>query len=148
MAQTTIISDIPIVKVGCGLMSIGLTDPDDRRPGAPLRRAMFRTDIDILIIAGIKAAPPGIKVFLNSGEFYGVVPDVTANLELLNRFFTKYPEYAERAPLSVKGAILRDERGFHLDASCFGRIWLTYEYSRGPPYRMHERQKRQLETAD
>ncbi|GAB1517221.1 hypothetical protein RhiTH_000265 [Rhizoctonia solani] len=68
------------------------------------------------IKAGIEAAPPGAKVFLNSGEFYGNSPQ-TANLELLNRFFTKYPEYAERTFLSVKGAIIVDERGFTPDCS-------------------------------
>ncbi|KAG9101041.1 hypothetical protein FRC07_010360 [Ceratobasidium sp. 392] len=69
--------------------------------------------------AGIEAAPPGIKVFLNSGEFYGFNPP-TANLELLNRFFTKYPEYAGRTFLSVKGAITFNEQGAHLDASPAG----------------------------
>ncbi|KAF8753964.1 Aldo kereductase [Rhizoctonia solani] len=57
------------------------------------------------IIAGINAAPAGVKVFLNAGEFYGKWPNVTANLELLNRFFTKYPEYAERTFLSVKASL-------------------------------------------
>ena len=35
------------------------------------------------------------------GEFYG--PDASpANLELLSRFYQKYPEYADRTFLSVK----------------------------------------------
>ena len=29
----------------------------------------------------------------------------TGNLEMLSRFFTKYPEYADKTFLSVKGAI-------------------------------------------
>ena len=37
-----------------------------------------------------------------SGEFYGQGCTV-ANLELVSRFFEKYPEYADRAFLSVKG---------------------------------------------
>jgi pyridoxine 4-dehydrogenase len=37
-----------------------------------------------------------------SGEFYGQGCTV-ANLELVARFFEKYPEYADRAFLSVKG---------------------------------------------
>jgi len=38
------------------------------------------------------------------GEFYGQELG-TANLELVARFFEKYPEYAERAFLSVKGGM-------------------------------------------
>ncbi|EKM55536.1 uncharacterized protein PHACADRAFT_184323 [Phanerochaete carnosa HHB-10118-sp] len=54
------------------------------------------------IKAGVDAMPPGVKMLLNSGEFYA--QDFgTANLELLARFFEKYPEYAERTFLSVKG---------------------------------------------
>jgi pyridoxine 4-dehydrogenase len=73
------------------------------------------------IKGGIDALPPGVKMFLNSGgvhlvssislhlrvwlllaEFYGQGL-TTANLDLLARFFTKYPEYADRTFLSVKG---------------------------------------------
>lgn len=57
------------------------------------------------IKAGIDALPPGVKMFLNSAEFYG--PGLsTANLDLLARFFEKYPEYADRTFLSVKGGTL------------------------------------------
>ncbi|CDO72841.1 hypothetical protein BN946_scf185002.g26 [Trametes cinnabarina] len=54
------------------------------------------------IKAGVDAMPQGVKMFLNSGEFYGPNGS-TANLELLARFYEKYPEYAERTFLSVKG---------------------------------------------
>ena len=40
-----------------------------------------------------------------SGEFYGQGATV-ANLELVARFFEKYPEYADRVFLSVKGGLL------------------------------------------
>lgn len=40
-------------------------------------------------------------VTVTSGDFYGVDPP-TGNLELLSRFFAKYPEYKQRAFLSVK----------------------------------------------
>lgn len=74
------------------------------------------------IKAGVDALPPGTKQFLNSGgftliptspiltcvpsaEFYGQGLS-TANLELLARFFEKYPDYADRTFLSVKGGTL------------------------------------------
>ncbi|EIN07515.1 aldo/keto reductase [Punctularia strigosozonata HHB-11173 SS5] len=56
------------------------------------------------IIAGIDQLPPGAKMFINSGEFYGHNLS-TANLELLSRFFAKYPEYADKVFLSVKGGM-------------------------------------------
>lgn len=43
--------------------------------------------------------------FWNSGEFYGIPPNLTANLQLINRYFTKYPEDSEKVVLSVKGAV-------------------------------------------
>ncbi|CAK5279795.1 unnamed protein product [Mycena citricolor] len=55
------------------------------------------------IKAGIDALPAGTKAFLNSGSFYD--QDLgTGNLELLSRFFVKYPDYADKTFLSVKGA--------------------------------------------
>lgn len=53
------------------------------------------------IKAGIDAVPDGTKMLLNSGEFYA--NDLgTGNLELLARFFDKYPSYADKTFLSVK----------------------------------------------
>jgi pyridoxine 4-dehydrogenase len=79
------------------------------------------------IKAGIDTLSPGVKMLLNSGkwaliryhrclvrthtrcftvaEFYGQGLTV-ANLELVARFFEKYPEYADRAFLSVKGGLV------------------------------------------
>ncbi|KAJ7451035.1 aldo/keto reductase [Mycena latifolia] len=56
------------------------------------------------IKAGIDALPAGTKMFLNSGEFYAMDMK-TGNLEMLSRFYAKYPEYADKTFLSVKGAI-------------------------------------------
>jgi len=54
------------------------------------------------IKASLNTVPAGYKMIINSGEFYGMNPR-TANLELIARFFEKYPTYAEKAFLSVKG---------------------------------------------
>ncbi|CAE6424445.1 unnamed protein product, partial [Rhizoctonia solani] len=97
----------PIVKIGHGLMSMSWV------PEPPPDEQCFES-----IIADINAAPPGVKVFLNAGEFYGTWPNTTANLELLNRFFTKYPEYAERTFLS--GATVFSGHSFSQDCSPAG----------------------------
>ncbi|KAI0041502.1 aldo/keto reductase [Auriscalpium vulgare] len=56
------------------------------------------------IKAGIDSLPPGVKMILNSGEFYAQDRS-TLNLELVARFFEKYPSYVDKAFLSVKGGI-------------------------------------------
>ncbi|KAG8721519.1 hypothetical protein FRC08_012395 [Ceratobasidium sp. 394] len=104
--QTATVAGVPVVKIGHGLMRMTWT------PTPPPEEQCFAA-----IKAGIDNAPPGVKVFLNSGEFYGTPPNTTANLELLNRFFTKYPDYADRTFLSVKGAFAMDAQGYHPDSS-------------------------------
>ena len=52
----------------------------------------------------MKAALDGGANFWNSGEMYGS-PDPTFNLQLIARYFDKYPEDAKRVYLSVKGGI-------------------------------------------
>jgi len=54
------------------------------------------------IKTAIDCVPSDQKLLINSGEFYGFNPR-TANLELVAKFFTKYPELADRCFLSVKG---------------------------------------------
>ncbi|KAI5122111.1 hypothetical protein M0805_002233 [Coniferiporia weirii] len=54
------------------------------------------------IKASLDSVPAGSKMTINSGEFYGFNPR-EANLELVSRFFEKYPEYTDKAFLSVKG---------------------------------------------
>ncbi|KAH7340283.1 NADP-dependent oxidoreductase domain-containing protein [Rhizoctonia solani] len=107
MTQTATISGNTILKIGHGLMTMTWpsSQPDEQNFAS--------------IKAGIDAAPPGVKVFLNGGEFYGTSPQ-TANLELLNRFFSKYPEYSERTFLSVKGALIVDQGMFTPDCSVAG----------------------------
>ncbi|OBZ69027.1 Pyridoxal reductase [Grifola frondosa] len=56
------------------------------------------------IKTGVDALPPGVKMFLSSAEFYG--PKLsTANVELLARFYERYPAYADKTFLSVKGGL-------------------------------------------
>lgn len=54
-----------------------------------------------------------MEIFFNGGEFYGT-PDPYLNLKLINRFFTKYPEYADQVVLCVKGGL---DAAFHPDGS-------------------------------
>ncbi|KAF9004288.1 NADP-dependent oxidoreductase domain-containing protein [Cyathus striatus] len=85
-------SSIAVGKIGHGLMFMTAAPtpvPDE---------TCFES-----IKAGIDALPDGTKMLLNSSEFYGRNP-LTANLELLARFFDKYPAYADKVFLSVKGA--------------------------------------------
>ncbi|KAG2157369.1 NADP-dependent oxidoreductase domain-containing protein [Suillus clintonianus] len=56
------------------------------------------------IKAGVDALPPGTKMFLNGGEFYGHNL-TTTNLEMIARFFEKYPDYVDKTFLSVKGGL-------------------------------------------
>ncbi|RPD66273.1 aldo/keto reductase [Lentinus tigrinus ALCF2SS1-7] len=93
IVNTAKIGDVTVGRIGHGLMMMTWRDPTHPLPDEDAFEA---------IKAGVDAMPEGVKMFLNSGEFYG--PDAsTANLELLSRFYAKYPEYAEKTFLSVKG---------------------------------------------
>ncbi|KAF8274160.1 NADP-dependent oxidoreductase domain-containing protein [Lactarius quietus] len=81
-------SGIVIGKVAHGLLSMTW-----RWPGPVPDEEAFAA-----IKAGVDALPPGTKLFLNSAEFYGQGLS-TANLELLARFFEKYPTMPIDLPL-------------------------------------------------
>ncbi|KAM5530264.1 hypothetical protein V8D89_016074 [Ganoderma adspersum] len=83
-------TNIVVAKVAHGLMSMTSVTP------VPDEQA-FES-----IKSGIDALPEGVKMMLNSAEFYGH-GWTTGNLELLARFFEKYPGYADKTFLSVKG---------------------------------------------
>lgn len=96
MTRTTInlggtASNVVVGKVAHGLMSMTwkeVPESDDQ---------CFEA-----IKAGIDALPPNAKMFLNGGVFYGHNGSTT-NLEMISRFFEKYPEYTDRAFVSIKG---------------------------------------------
>ncbi|EPQ52664.1 Aldo/keto reductase [Gloeophyllum trabeum ATCC 11539] len=92
-------SQITVGKIGHGLMNMTWKEvptPDEE---------CFEA-----IKAGVDSLPEGARMLLNSGEFYG--PNYgTANLELLSRFYEKYPDYADKTFLSVKGGIRPDKSG-------------------------------------
>ncbi|CDZ96728.1 Voltage-gated shaker-like K channel, subunit beta/KCNAB [Phaffia rhodozyma] len=81
-------SKIPVGAIGHGLMLLTWTPP----PHQP----------DEEVFESLKAAADAGATFWNSGNFYGM-SDPLANLKLLRRFFDKYPEYASKIFLSVKG---------------------------------------------
>jgi len=62
-----------------------------------------------VIKAAIDVLPVGVKLFINSGEFYGQ-GSPTANLDLLAAFYEKYPECADKTFLSVKGGTDASEK--------------------------------------
>ncbi|ETW74634.1 hypothetical protein HETIRDRAFT_331884 [Heterobasidion irregulare TC 32-1] len=94
MAQTTVrlSSDVVVLKTGHGLMMMTW------KPTPVSDGEAFEA-----IKAGLDSLPSGVKMLINSGEFYGIDPP-TANLELIARFFEKYPTYTDKVFLSVKGA--------------------------------------------
>lgn len=90
-------SNVTVAKVAHGLMMMTWRGGSAPVPDEQCFEA---------IRAGVDALPPGTKMLINSGEFYA--NDLgTGNLELVARFFAKYPEYADKTFLSVKGAINR-----------------------------------------
>ncbi|EJD42968.1 aldo/keto reductase [Auricularia subglabra TFB-10046 SS5] len=82
---------VPVSKIGHGLMFMTWT------PQPVSDEQCFSAIKDT-----VEAQPEGVKAFLNAGAFYS--HDLgPANLELVARFFTKYPQLADKAFISVKG---------------------------------------------
>ena len=81
----------PVGPVGYGMMN--LTWREDPIP-------------DEQAFATLKAALNAGSNMWNGGTFYGK-PE-SNSLQLLNRYFTKYPEDADKVVLSIKGAITTD----------------------------------------
>ncbi|KAJ7037912.1 aldo/keto reductase, partial [Mycena alexandri] len=85
-------SNIVVGRIAHGLMMMG------RTPDTTNDEIYFNS-----IKAGVDSLPPGAKIFLNSAEFYSNTGGIE-NLMMLARFYPKYPEYADKTFLSVKGA--------------------------------------------
>ncbi|ODV88361.1 hypothetical protein CANCADRAFT_145456 [Tortispora caseinolytica NRRL Y-17796] len=79
-----------IGPIGLGLMNLTW------RPVSVPREQAF---------AAIKTALDAGYNFLNAGEFYNAPERPCENLDYLSEFFKKYPEYLDKAVVSVKGAI-------------------------------------------
>ncbi|CDO74155.1 hypothetical protein BN946_scf185043.g206 [Trametes cinnabarina] len=88
-------SNVVVANVVHGLMSMTATYSWVPKP-VPDEQAFEA------IRSGVDALQPGVKMVLNSSQFYGM-GWTTANLELLSRFFERYPDYADRTFLMVKG---------------------------------------------
>ncbi|KAJ7185494.1 aldo/keto reductase [Mycena filopes] len=86
-------SNIVVGRVSHGLMMMGRTldSSNDETYFASIK-------------AGVDSLPAGAKMFLNSAEFYSSTWG-TENLQMLARFYAKYPEYADKTFLSVKGSV-------------------------------------------
>ncbi|KAK7044552.1 Aldo/keto reductase [Favolaschia claudopus] len=85
-------SGVVVGRVAHGLMTMHL------------RMSELSDDVCFASIkAGVDRLPAGTKMFLNSGDFYSITRG-TQNIEMLGRFFAKYPDYADKTFLSVKGA--------------------------------------------
>ncbi|KAK9461597.1 NADP-dependent oxidoreductase domain-containing protein [Lipomyces oligophaga] len=87
-------SKFTVAGIECGPLGLGLMGLTLREEPIPDEQAFAVME---------RAIALGANCF-NTGEFYGS-NEPTANLKLLGRFFTKYPKYAERVCLSVKGAL-------------------------------------------
>ncbi|KAG6379391.1 NADP-dependent oxidoreductase domain-containing protein [Boletus reticuloceps] len=104
-------SNVVVGKVAHGLMM--MTHVSRPIPLACLTGVPFRWTPDPVpdeqcfeaIKSGIDALPPGAKMFLNGGEFYGHNM-ATTNLEMIARFLEKYPEYVDRTFLSIKAMLI------------------------------------------
>ncbi|KAJ7226190.1 aldo/keto reductase [Mycena rebaudengoi] len=96
-------SDVTVGRVSYGLMQMTWV------PTPVPEEQCFES-----IKAGVDALPAGAKAFLNSAEFYAM-DFGTLNLEMLSRFYAKYPEYADKTFLSVKGGF--NTKAFTPDSS-------------------------------
>ncbi|KAF8123300.1 hypothetical protein EV363DRAFT_1404048 [Boletus edulis] len=67
------------------------------------------------IKSGIDALPLGAKMFLNGGAWILIMCSIWS-LQLLNRFFERYPEYVDKMFLSIKAGLSPIQPGPNLSA--------------------------------
>ncbi|CAD6937920.1 unnamed protein product [Tilletia controversa] len=94
-----VIGAYSVGPIGLGLMALTWCDPESRTPDEQAFE-VIKTAIE---------ASGGERTLLNSGSFYGPSVDPYANLKLLRRFFTKYPELKDKVVLYVKGGVIISE---------------------------------------
>ncbi|WWC61612.1 uncharacterized protein I303_104196 [Kwoniella dejecticola CBS 10117] len=82
----------PTIRMGLGLM--GLTAGRDEPVSDQVAFEVIKKSLD----AGAN--------LLNTAMFYGGHSDPLSNLKLLGRFFAQYPEYRDKAIVSVKGGMI------------------------------------------
>ncbi|KAI0751220.1 aldo/keto reductase [Daedaleopsis nitida] len=123
-------SDVVVAKVAHGLMTMTIhTIVPDEQAFESLK-------------GGMDALPSGVKMMLNSSEFYGKDRSL-GNLELLARFFERHPQYVDKAFLSVKGgmfgygepAVLKDNLRASVD-SCITALRGTKKIDLFEPARL------------
>ncbi|KAF8432705.1 NADP-dependent oxidoreductase domain-containing protein [Boletus edulis BED1] len=88
-------------KVAHGLMIMTHMDPDEQ---------CFEA-----IKSGIDALPLGAKMFLTGGAWILIMCSIWS-LQLLNRFFERYPEYVDKMFLSIKAGLSPMQPGPNLSA--------------------------------
>ncbi|KDE08769.1 hypothetical protein MVLG_01222 [Microbotryum lychnidis-dioicae p1A1 Lamole] len=95
LSQPRKIADVLVGPLGYGAMNMTWKPEAQHTPD----EQAFET-----LKTAIDAVPKEAKAFINSGEFYGQ-PKRELNLELLARFFKKFPDYSDRVFLSVKAGM-------------------------------------------
>lgn len=87
-------SHLSIGRIGLGLMGLTWTDPAHITP-------------DEAAFATMKAALEGGRTLWDAGQFYGAATPEHAqsNLQLIRRYFEKYPQDRDRVVLCVKGGV-------------------------------------------
>jgi pyridoxine 4-dehydrogenase len=99
-------SNIKVGEIGYGLMGTLTVEY-----GIDIGFTWGRTIPDDQAFEAMKAAIEAGATFWNAGVFYGRGPNgESPNIELVARFFEKYPEFADKVFLSVKGSITIDHQ--------------------------------------
>jgi pyridoxine 4-dehydrogenase len=98
--------EFKVGEIGFGLMGTSIQNPPSNSRGftypgfAPRTTPLNEEEA----FEALKAAVEAGSTYWNSAAYYGFGPNgELLNLELLAKFFTRYPHYADKVFLSVKG---------------------------------------------